>query len=309
MINPRLTIKHLQMLHAIANEETMTRAAETLNISQPALSNRLYDAEQILGTRLFIRRGRRLTISAPGQLLLRAANSILEELSQIENVLLNLPDQVGQVLRIGMPQYASFGWLPMAIKEFETVFPSVELEIVSEAALQPRSALIRNDVDVALVASPDRSVQIDNSRFHCRRLFEDEFVALLPENHTNAGKRFLVAEDFVSETYISNSSVPQKNREYELFFQPQGVSPERLVQVGFTEAVLELVGAGIGTTIITRWIMESHAQHSNLVSLPLNKNGLRLHWFAICSRKKEVEKQAIVLADLIASHRKALNDR
>jgi len=309
MLNPRLTIKHLQMLQTIAGAETMTRAAQILNVSQPALSSRLNDAEAILGTKLFVRRGRRLTLSAPGQMLLRAAHSILDELTQVENALLNLPDQVGQVLRIGMPQYASFSWLPTAIKAFESSFPNVELQIVSEAALQPRAALLRNEVDVALVSSPSRTLQVDNRRFRCQSLFADEFVALLPADHEKAAKPFLIAEDFLSETYITNSSVPEKNREYELFFQAQGVSPERVVQVGFTEAILELVAAGIGTTIMTRWIMESHARHDRLVSLPLNESGLGLYWFAICSRKKEIEDHALFVTELIAQHRPGGNSR
>ena len=160
MLNPRLTIKHLTMIHAINSAGTMTRAAEMLSISQPALSSRLSDAEEILGTKLFIRRGRRLTISAPGRLLLRSAASILEELSQVERVLQKLPEQIGQVLRIGLPQYASYAWLPMAMKEFERTFPSVELDIVSEAALQPRNALLRNEIDIALVSSPNRTIPV-----------------------------------------------------------------------------------------------------------------------------------------------------
>lgn len=305
-MNPRITIKHLEMIHAIANADSMTRAAEQLNLSQPALSSRLADAEEILGTRLFIRRGRRLSISVPGQMLLQSANSILDELSKVESLLLNYPDQIGQVLRIGMPQYASFGWLPTAIKEFEQMFPHAGLEIVSEAALQPRSALARNEIDIALVSSPDRMMQVDPSRFRCHRLFKDEFIALLPAQHANAGKDYLVAEDFLGETYITNSSVPEKNREYELFFRPQAVSPERVVQVGFTDAALELVAAGIGSTIITRWIGQSHVQHENVVSLPLTKKGLHLYWYAIASRNQEIEEQTDVLARLIASHKPTL---
>lgn len=91
------------MIHAINAAESSTRAAEMLNISQPALSSRLHDAEKILGTRLFVRRGRRLSISTAGQLLLRSAKTILEELARVEHELMHLPDQVDQTLRIGMP--------------------------------------------------------------------------------------------------------------------------------------------------------------------------------------------------------------
>ena len=300
MLSSRLTIKHLKMIHAIESTGTLTKAAELLNISQPALSSRLGDAEQILGTRLFHRRGRRLTLSAPGQLLLRSARTILKELATAENELMNLPGQAGQGLRIGMPQYASFSWLPAAVKEFEKLFPSTELEIVSEAALHPRHALSRNEVDIALLSSPTRDMQVDRSRFRSRRLIRDEFVALLPADHPKVDKPFLVADDFIDETYITNNAVPERNREYELFFQPNSIYPERVVQVGFTGAILKLVAAGIGTTIITRWILESDDRLTGVVSRPLTKSGLFVNWFAIFSRKKDVEAQAQTLCDVIA---------
>lgn len=300
MYRSRLTIKHLKMMHALDASESSTRAAEMLNISQPALSSRLHEAEKITATQLFSRRGRRLSITPAGQLLLRSARKILEELEGVENELQQLPEQVGQTLRIGMPQYASFSWLPAAVKKFEQAFPRVALEIVSKAAVHPRDALLRDDIDVAIISSPDGQVQVDNNRFRCRRLLRDEFVALLPADHEKARQPYLIAEDFIDETYITNSAVPEKNREYELFFQPNSIYPERVVQVGFTGAILELVAAGIGTTIITRWILESDEIRSNVVSLPLTKKGLYVDWLAICSRKTGVDEQARALCEVIA---------
>lgn len=301
MFGSRLTIKHLQMIHAIETARTLTRAADLLSISQPALSSRLHHAEEILGTRLFFRRGRRLTLSPAGQLLLRSARRILAELSSVENELMNLPGQAGQALRIGMPQYASYSWLPAAVRAFDERFPSVELEIVSEAAVRPLQALSRDEVDVALVSNPTDNIQLDRSRYRSRRLIRDEFVALLPADHAKAGKPFLVAGDFIDDTYITNSAVPERNREYELFFQPNSIYPERVVQVGFTGPILELVAAGIGTTIITRWILDSDERFTGVVSRPLTESGLFVNWFAVFPQNLQVKEQAMALCDVIAN--------
>jgi LysR family transcriptional regulator for metE and metH len=200
-----------------------------------------------------------------------------------------------------MPQYASYSWLPAAVREFETKFPSVEIEIVSEAAVRPRHALSRDEVDIALLSSPTQNIQLDRSRYQSRLLIRDEFVALLPADHRKASRPFLVADDFIDETYITNSAVPERNREYELFFQPNSVYPERVVQVGFTGPILKLVAAGIGTTIITRWILESVDRLSGVVSRPLTKSGLFVNWFAVFPRKLEAKAQALALCDIIAS--------
>ena len=301
MLNSKLTVKHLKMIHAIDSADTLTKAAELLSISQPALSSRLNDAEEILGTALFLRRGRRLTLSPAGQLLLRSAQSILADLADVENELKRLPDQTEHRLRIAMPQYASFSWLPRAVKVFEDRFPAFELEIVSETPVNPSHALARGEVDMALVSSPTHDLQVDRSRFQSKLLIRDEFVALLPEGHAKAEKPFLVAEDFIDETYITNSAVPERNREYELFFQPNSVYPERVVQVGFTGAILELVAAGIGSTIITRWILDSDIRLADVVSKPLTRRGVFINWFAVSPRRSPINSQIDELSDVIAS--------
>jgi LysR family transcriptional regulator for metE and metH len=93
--------------------------------------------------------------------------------------------------------------------------------------------------------------------------------------------------------------VPEKNREYELFFQPSAVYPERIVQVGFTGAILELVAAGIGSTIVTRWIMDADETRGNVVTRPLTSKGLKIHWFAVFSRKPGIDAQADTLCEVI----------
>ena len=303
MLDSRLTIKHLQMVHAIETASNMTRAADLLNISQPALSSRLQDAEERLGTPIYLRRGRKLTLSPAGKLLLPAARRILAELGRVEDELRNLPGQASQALRIGMPQYASYSWLPSAVREFEARFPTVDLEVVSEAAVQPRHALARDDVDFVLISSPNESIQFDRSRFRSTLLIRDEFVALLPADHPLASKPFLVADDFLEETYITNSAVPERNREYELFFQPRSVFPERVLQVGFTGPILNLVAAGIGTTIITKWILESGEPLDGLVSRPLTREGLFVNWFAMYARRRDFESLANALCTIIAKSR------
>ena len=301
MLSSKLTVKHLAMIHAIDSAESLTKAAELLNISQPALSSRLQDAEEILGTALFQRRGRRLSLTPAGQLLLRSARSILSDLASVEAELRNLPGQSEQQLKIAMPQYASFDWLPAAVKKFERLFPSFALEIVSDASDRPRRALSRGDVDVALISSPSNELQIDRSRLQSELLIRDEFLALLPEGHAKASKPFLTAADFVDDTYITNSAVPERNREYELFFQPNSVYPERVVQVGFTGAILKLVAAGIGSTIVTRWILDYDLQIGGVVAKPLTKNGLYVNWFAVFPRKTAAELQIRELCEVIAT--------
>ncbi|MEM1262765.1 MAG: LysR family transcriptional regulator [Pseudomonadota bacterium] len=300
MLGSRLTVKHLQMIHAIDAADTLTEAADLLSISQPALSGRLHDAEETLGVQLFVRRGRRLNLSPAGQLLLPTARRILAELVRVETEIGNLAGPAKKALRIGMPQYASYSWLPAAVREFEVQFPAVEIEIVSEAATAPTDALSRGDIDVALISSPDQALPIKGSDLQSRLLLRDEFVALLPADHPKANLPFLEADDFLDQTYITNSAIPERNREYELFFSPNAVRPRRVVQVGFTGPITGLVAAGFGTTIITRWILQYDDRLAGVVNRPLTKSGLFVNWFAV--HKRETTPPIDALCQIIAAN-------
>lgn len=300
VFDSRLTIKHLKMVYAIATTDSLTKAAEALNISQPALSNRLQNAESILGTSLFSRRSRQLALTPSGHQLLQCANTVLPALAQVEEDVARLPGQKDRTLRVGMPSYASYAWIPEAVKAVADAFPDTALDIVSEATLEAGEALRRREVDLALVSSPQSQLKTDSKRFHARHLFRDEFVALLPAQHRLAEKPFLLAEDFAGETYITNSVLPERNREYELFFQPSARYPERVVQVGFTGAIPQLVAAGIGTTIVTRWIMQPGDQPEGVTSSRLTRTGLFLNWFALFPKDPAISQPAATICDVIA---------
>ena len=77
---PKLDVRHLQLVQAIAEEGSVTRAGLRLHLTQSALSHQLRDAEERLGVRLFDRIGRRLLLAAAGERLLRSARAVLEEL-------------------------------------------------------------------------------------------------------------------------------------------------------------------------------------------------------------------------------------
>ena len=84
MSMPKLDLRHLQLVRAIAEEGSVTRAGLRLHLTQSALSHQLRDAEERLGVRLFERVGRRLLLAPAGERLLRSARTVLEELERAE---------------------------------------------------------------------------------------------------------------------------------------------------------------------------------------------------------------------------------
>lgn len=295
----QLSISHLKMICTIVDSNTVKEAAEKLFITQPALTNRIREAERRLNIELFVRRKRKLVITTAGKRLLQSAKRILEELERAEYDIARLSDGIEQVLRVGLPHYTSFTWLPKVVSYFHKELPNTELEITAEAAINPLDALYHGDVDIALISSKDKVLDIQKGDYDTTYIREDELLACLSKKHKKAQQPFLNAEDFANESYITNSSIPEKDREYELFFKPQNVLPKKMVQVGFNEAIIELVKVNMGLTIMPRQLIEPYLADGEIKTVPLGDDGVKIYWHLVYLKNSNIAKPAKIFTNIL----------
>ncbi|MFQ3218747.1 MAG: LysR family transcriptional regulator for metE and metH [Paraglaciecola sp.] len=302
MATSQLSINHLKMICTIVESNTVKEAAEKLFITQPALTNRIREAERRLNINLFARRRRKLVITTAGKRLLQSAKKILEELERAEYDIARLSDGIEQVLRIGLPHYASFKWLPDVVSYFHQELPNLELEFTAEAATNPIDHIYNGDVDIALISSKDRHLDIDKSEYETSFIAQDELLVCLSIKHKKAEQLFMSAEDFANETYITNSTVPEKDREYELFFKPNNVLPYKVVQVGFNEAIVELVKVNMGITIMSKQLILPYMADGTINTMPIGEYGLTIYWHLVYLKDRNVIKTAKLLTSVLKKY-------
>jgi LysR family transcriptional regulator, regulator for metE and metH len=269
-----LGLPHLKLVRAIVREGGITRAAVRLNLTQPALSHQLKDAEEKLGTRLFLRQGRRLVPTAAGERLVRAAEAVLGELGAAEEEIRGLGRGQEGLIRVSTECYTTYHWLPAALRDFETRYPGVAVEIVVEATRRPLAALVEGRLDVAIVTRLSR-----NREVACRKLFDDEMVVVMPPGHRLSALRFVPAEEIARETLLLYAIPVEQSDLFQRVLIPAGISPARLVRVELTEAILELVRAGQGIAVLARWSVAPDLASGRLVGRPLGPRGLRRSWY------------------------------
>jgi LysR family transcriptional regulator, regulator for metE and metH len=268
-----LEIGHLQIVDAVARTGTVTRAAEEFHVTQPAVSHRLRELEQRLGTTLFTRSGRRMTLTAEGTRLLESARRVLAELETVETELAQY--RVGRrgTLRVATECYLCYGWLPAVCRRLESERPGMEIRVVPDVTRNPLPALLDRTVDVAIIYSLPR-----HPRVVTRELFRDELVAVVPEHHPLARKPYLVARDFEPETLICHYAEPDRSVFDREVLDPAGVKPRRVLEVHVTGAVIEMVRAGMGLAVLPLWALPASRRESGLRILRVTKRGLFRTW-------------------------------
>ena len=271
-----LEVRHLKLVAAIADAGGVTRAARRLHLTQSALSHQLRDIETKLGVPLFLRVNKRMVITEAGERLLASARRVLAELELAERAL-TTGDYAGGggVIRLATECYTCYHWLPAVLSPFRTKWPRVEVRIAPEATARPLEALLDGSLDVAVVQR-----QADDPRLRYTTLFDDELVVVTHPHHRLASQPYVSPRDFAAEHLILYSTPHSESTVLREVLRPAAVEPRQLSRVQLTEAIVELVKADLGVSVLAKWAVAPHVEAGTLAIVPLTASGFHRRWSA-----------------------------
>ena len=178
-----LQVTHLRTLQAIARHGSFSRAAQALNLTQPAVSMQVRHLEQALGLSLLERVGKRAFPTRAGELLLAHADRALRELEAGVERVQELRGVVAGRVRLGTSASISIYLLPPALRRFRARYPETEVVIVTGNAAEITRAIVANELDVGIVSLPVRDRELAVTPF-----FRDELVAIASPVEWGASK-------------------------------------------------------------------------------------------------------------------------
>jgi LysR family transcriptional regulator for metE and metH len=271
-----LEARDLRLVQAIAEAGGATRAAGRLHLSQSAVSHQLRGLEERLGLPLFERRSGRLRITPAGQRLVELAHQVLLPLLQTELELKRGQGLKRPKLRVATQCYTAYHWLPKALTALMAEHPQVELSLQSDIVGDAGELLKDDHADLVLCVTPPK-----RGPFAQIPLFEDELVLAVPRGHALSRKPYVMGKDLAHETLIQpDVSVHERQRvTKQLFRKGQGV--KRVLRLSVTEAVLDLVQAGLGVSILANFTLTQRAARGELAAVRLTRRGLPRTWTGV----------------------------
>jgi LysR family transcriptional regulator for metE and metH len=274
----KLEIRHLKLLAAVAEEGSVTEAGRRLHVTQSALSHQLRDAEEKLGTALFLRLGKKMVLTSAGEKMLDSARRVLEELRGAETQIEGMNGGARGVVRVSTECYTCYHWLPPVLKKFHAKFPQVEIDIVLDATARPIAALLEGKLDVAVVSCPPR-----NKSIRLTPTCEDELMIVMGAQHRLAASTYVQPRDLAGETVLCYPPKEESTLWLKVL-RPAGIVPQRMVAIPLTESIVDMASAGIGVAFLARWAVARYARAGSVVARPLNKSGFRRNWYAATLR-------------------------
>jgi LysR family transcriptional regulator, regulator for metE and metH len=260
---------HLVIVREVARQGSLTAAAETLFLTQSALSHTVKKIEQQLGTPIWDREGRSLRLTQAGHYLLSLAERLLPQFEHAEERMKQYAAGERGTLRIGMECHPCYQWLLKVVSPYLARWPDVDVDVKQRFQFGGIGALFGYDIDVLVTPDP-----LNRPGLRFDPVFNYEQVLVVAEGHRLAGVRYVEPEQLVDETLITYPVDTDRLDIYNQFLRPAGVAPRRHKSIETTDIMLQMVASARGVAALPRWLAEEYADRMPVVSVKLGKDGI-----------------------------------
>ena len=246
-----IEVRRLRILRALADHGTVTAAAEVLHLTPSAVSQQLAALESEVGQELLERRGRRVTITSAGRLLLTHTDAILTEVERAEEAMrLHANGTTGEVRVTAFATAISLLVAP-ALTRLRETSPGLKLVVRDAEGHQGITQLLDGDADIA-IAVEHRGSPKDDQRLVRIPLYAEPFVAVLPPSHQDASDDTIELGRLANDDWVMTAPGNPIRDVVLLACEQAGFEPRIVHQSDDFRAVADLVAAGGGVSLVPR---------------------------------------------------------
>jgi DNA-binding transcriptional LysR family regulator len=260
--------RRLQVFHTVARLLSFTKAAETLHMTQPAVTFQVRQLEEYFNTRLFDRTHNRISLTEAGERVYEYADKIFDLYTQMENTVREMTGEVSGSLTIGASTTIAEYMLPALLGDFRAKYPEVTINLKVSNTDGIVSMVENNTIDLGVVEAPvsNKNLVVDE----CRR---DQLVAIVPPGHPKAKEKVIKLVELMEYPYIcreEGSGTREVIAEYlHNACEHQG-GLNIVMELGSPEAVKGAVEAGMGLSVVSRATIQKELKLGTLVAIDLD---------------------------------------
>lgn len=255
-----------RIFYAVANTGNISKAAKELFISQPAISKSIQKLEESVGTRLFTRSSRGVTLTPEGQLLYDHVKSAFETLDLGEEKLRrSISLGIGQ-LTIGVSSTLCKYLLLPFLKDFIKQYPHIRISINCHSTHQTMKLLEEKKIDIGLVGKPD---SLKNICFDPLKEIEDVFVATGDYLH-NLKVRGVPQNRLLQNSTLMLLDKENMTRQYiDYYLAENEISIQDSIEISSMDLLIECSKVGLGAACVIREFVKDELENGTLVEIPL----------------------------------------
>jgi molybdate transport repressor ModE-like protein len=270
-----LTIRQLRALGAVHAMGSVTAAARSLNLTQPAVTLQLRNLEALAGLPLIQRTGEGMRLTDAGREVMALTERIEAALVDCEQTLDMIAGRSGGRVSIGAVSTAKY-FVPFAIAAFSKLHPKIDIALKVGNREEIRQALRGYDLDIAIMGQPPPDVPVEK-----RLLGEHPHVVVAATGHWLAKDSGLAVVDLTYETFIVRERGSGTRMLMEQFFQASDLQPKIGMEMDSNETIKQAVIAGLGIAFISLHTVASELADGRLAVLDVAGLPVMRQWYAV----------------------------
>jgi DNA-binding transcriptional LysR family regulator len=292
----RITLGQLKAFETVVRMGSISRAAEELHVTQPAVSKKISLLQEEVGLVLFEHVGKRLYLTDAGRELLTICGVWLDAWKIFEQSIADLKGLKQGRLRLAVVTTGKY-FMPRVLGPFCDLYPGIDIsmEVLNRHRLIER--LTRNSDDLYIMGAPPEGFEIESER-----LMENPVVVLAPAAHPWSKRRQIPFADLADVAFVMREQGSGTRMAVEREFQQRGLSLRVKLELGSNEAIEHAVAGGLGLTILSRSTVRLHTAQPELVELDVHGFPVRRSWYVVWPRSKQLSVVARTFLVFLREH-------
>ncbi|MDH3325659.1 MAG: LysR family transcriptional regulator [Gammaproteobacteria bacterium] len=287
-----MDIASIRAFLAVADHASFSQAAESLKITQPAVSKRIAALELDLSEKLFDRIGRKVILTEAGNTILPKCRSILEMVEDTELSLSNLSGQVNGCLRLGTSHHIGLHHLPPVISAFTQKYPDVELDLHFMDSETVCEKISRGDLELGIVTLP----LVPPENISCKILWVDKLNFVVSKQHKLAELENISINDLMKFNAILPNKDTYTRGIIENAFKQQNLIIKTSLSTNYLETIKMMVTVGLGWSILPETMHQEDLRIINMPGIQLKRElGYVQH------RQRTLSNAAIAMTSILTS--------
>jgi len=288
-----ITLRQLKVFERVARRLSLTRAAEELYLTQPAVSMQIKQFEEAVGLPLFERLGKKIYLTRAGEEFYRLSRTISLKLEEAEQLVVELKGTEGGRLVVAVASTVHYFAIRL-LADFCRRYPKVRVNFKVTNRRGLLQQLEDNEADIVLMGKPPEDQDLVAEAF-----MKNPLVIIAPSNHPLAGKASIAIEELKNETFLMREPGSGTRNSAERFFADKGIQISASMEMNTNGAIKQGVEVGLGLGIVSMHTIEQELKDGRIVVLDVESFPIMRQWFIVHRSGKRLSSVARVFEDFV----------
>ncbi len=265
--------RRLQVFYTVAKLLSFTKAAESLHMTQPAVTFQIRQLEEYFNTRLFDRTHNKISLTEAGEHVFGYAERIIALYNEMDNQVRTLTGDVIGILVVGASTTIAEYRLPSLLGEFQSQFQDVKLRLKVSNTVGVVHMVENNEIDVGIVEAP-----VQNKNLVVKVCWHDQLMLVCPPNHPLASRTAIAIKEILPYPFICREEGSGTRNVIAQYLKKRGYSLNDLnliMEFGSPESIKSAVESGLGITLISESTLKKELTLRTLAAVPLEPPMIR----------------------------------